>query len=218
MSTDEKHSTLQEASGQQGVTEPSNSDFLAWFDHSEIQNLHDAPRRKRRKRFLKADKDCSHASQHGEVYPNYDVHSDFDDVFTTDPGIREPTKEVVKHSWIMLNSPFSQHTSRGIDTQNGCLGLTPVSDSPVGQLISDMQSFTFKGSMKRFASQRPKRKKRASWRLFGKRAIVTIQRNLDLTKCQEMEKFVRYNEVWLFRPFGFPRWRRGGVGKELIPV
>lgn len=162
MSTDEKHSTLQEASGQQGVTEPSNSDFLAWFDHSEIQNLHDAPRRKRRKRFLKADKDCSHASQHGDVYPNYDVHSNFDDVFTTDPGIREPTKEVVKHSWIMLNSPFSQHTSRGIDTQNGCLGLTPVSDSPVGQLISDMQSFTFKGSMKRFASQRPKRKKRAS--------------------------------------------------------
>lgn len=162
MSTDEKHSTLQEASGQQGVTEPSNSDFLAWFDHSEIQNLHDAPRRKRRKRFLKADKDCSHASQHGEVYPNYDVHSDFDDVFTTDPGIREPTKEVVKHSWIMLNTPFSQHTRRGIDTQNGCLGLTPVSDSPVGQLISDMQSFTFKGSMKRFASQRPKRKKRAS--------------------------------------------------------
>ena len=44
MSTDEKHSTLQEASGQQGVTELSNSDFLAWFDHSEIQNLHDAPR------------------------------------------------------------------------------------------------------------------------------------------------------------------------------
>ena len=162
MSTDEKHSTLQEASGQKGVTEPSNSDFLAWFDHSEIQNLHDAPRRKRRKRFLKADKDCSHASQHGEVYPNYDVHSDFDDVFTTDSGIREPTKEVVKDSWVLLNTPFSQHTSRGIDSQNGCLGLTPVSDSPVGQLISDMQSFTFKGSVKRSASQRRKRKKRAS--------------------------------------------------------
>ena len=157
MSTDEKHSTLQEASGQQGVTTPSNSDFLAWFDHSEIQNLHDAPRRKRRKRFLKADKDCSHASLDGEVYPNYDVHNDFDDVFTTDPGIREPTKEVVKDSWILRNTPFS-----GIDSENGCLGLTPVSDSPVGQLISDMQSFTFKGSMKRSASQRPKRKKRAS--------------------------------------------------------
>jgi len=124
--------------------------------------LHDAPRRKRRKRFLKADKDGSHASFQGEVYPNYDVHSDFDDVFTTDPGIREPTKEVVKESWILLNTPFSQHTSRIIDSETGCLGLTPVSDSPVGQLISGMQSFTFKGSMKRSASQRRKRKKRAS--------------------------------------------------------
>ena len=160
MSTGEKHSTLQEASGRQEVTEPSSSDFLPWFDHSEIQNFHDAPRRKRRKRFLKADKDCSHASLHGKVYPNYDDHSDFDDVFSTDPGIREPIKEVVKckDSWILLNTPFSQHTSRGIDSETGCLGLTQVSDLTVGQLISDMQSFTFKGSMKRPASQRRKRR------------------------------------------------------------
>ena len=126
------------------------------------------------KEVFKADKDCSHASLHGEIYPDYDDHSDFDDVFTTDPGIWERTKEVVKDSWILLNTPFSQHTSRGIDSETGCLGLSQVSDSPVGQLISDMQSFTFKGSMKRAASQTRRRKKRASWRWFEEQDNCTM--------------------------------------------
>lgn len=101
-----------------------------------------APRRKRRKRFLKnASDDQTTPSQ--EVIVCYDDESDFAEVFDSSPSASLSTSDAGEN-WFSLNAMSSQDAATSANGMDGYDDMTLI----VVQLVSNMQNFTFKGTVK----------------------------------------------------------------------
>ena len=101
-----------------------------------------APQRKRRKRFLKKDSD-NQTTPSQEVIVCCDDENDFAEVFDSSPSASLSTPDAGK-SWFSLNAMSSQDAASSANSMNGYDDMTVL----VVQLVSNMQNFTFKGTVK----------------------------------------------------------------------
>ena len=108
----------------------------------EERQTHCAPQRKRRKRFLQKESD-DQATPSPEVFVFFGDESDFAEVFDSSSSAGLSTPDFGE-SWFSLNAMNSQDAVAKANSMNGYDDMTLV----VVQLISNMQNFTFKSTVK----------------------------------------------------------------------